>query len=217
MIGSLKRLITFFEVMRGQNKYTKQARDWVKHQEFLATVQAISQKAMYRADDRLSEASMTLTDIGLLTYESRTKPPKLQRDTPITPETGWLRPFVELHSPRRQAVNLQLAIVDGHGDAVFESPATGQLLKRGKTRIISDNWLPMAGVTSNREGRWSVALVINGQLMALHYVRWDVVDSGQILSNLTSDGEIDKALQNAVTQGEFRPMSLDELLMDQKD
>ena len=175
---------------------------------------SMCQDAMRRARYDPRSSGFTLTDIGLLSYRAPENP-RITRTTPVVTDTRWLRPFAEIESNLLRGVNITLRIIDGKGNILFEDNQSGSFSPR--TRFVSENWLPLENVYSSRRGRWSVVVYIDGQLIGIHQFEWAHIGGDDILDQLHTDGEITPELQDAVKNGKFRKMSLEELLADQED
>jgi hypothetical protein len=192
--------------------------DWLrKQQENLrrqGELAELGQQAMTRARYDFTTGNFVVVDIGLLVYHS-TDHPKITRTVPIPTDARWLRPFVEMYCNQGiQDVAVRLDLLDSKGNIHFAENKIYTL--KGRTRIVTANWLPL----DNKEaslGRWALVVYVNNAPIAVHTFHWEAVRRDEILDELYEDGEINENLQEAVKKGKFRKMSLDELLGNQED
>ena len=193
--------------------------DWFHHRDRQARrtqmLIDLCQDAMRRARyDPRSSGGTRLTDIGLLSYRTPENP-IITRTKPVVTDARWLRPFAEIEGNLLRGAHITMRIIDSRGNILFEDNQSGAFAFR--TRFVSENWLPLETVHSSRRGRWSVVVYINAQLIGIHQFEWANIGGDEILDQLHTDGEITPELQDAVKNGKFRRMSLDELLADQED
>jgi len=180
--------------------------------------QSAREQAQFRfAQDAMLRAGVTppqdllLTDIGLLVYRTPDHP-KIVRTTPVMTDSRYLRPFAELKSRHQHRVRLE--IYDSQGRLHFADEAT---YPRGnKVRIVPKTWLRLENMVAP-VGKWSLAIVVDDRLLGLMKFEWEVVADNEILNQLRTDGEINDDLRQAVENGRFRKMSLDELLAGQEE
>lgn len=187
----------FLETQREQS-----AREEAQHR--------FSQDAMLRAGVGPLR-DLVLTDIGLLVYRTPNQP-KIVRAAPVMTDSRYLRPFAELKSRHQHRVRLE--IYDSQGRLHF---ADEGIYPRGnKVRIVPRTWLRLENMVAP-VGKWSLAIVVDDRLLGLMKFEWEVVADNEILNQLRTDGEINDDLRQAVENGRFRKMSLDELLAGQEE
>lgn len=190
--------------------------DWLKQRSNRRAdeITQMCNNAMKRAGYRPETGPYRIVDVGLLVYHSADTA-KMTRTAPVPTDAGWLRPFVEFQvGQRMDETDVYFELYDSQGILHFAEKFTARLGKQ--TRVVCQTWLPLRDKQAVL-GRWALFISVSQMRIGVHTFTWEIVRHDGLLGQTNSEGEINDELRQIVQKGEFRPMSLDELLSGQED
>ncbi len=183
---------------------------------FREEAQAVAAEAMARAGHVIAENSIHLHDIGLLVYDDL-KTPKIYRTSDIPTDAAYIRPYILLSQPEMPGASgsgiLRFSLVDGKRKLRYTS-RDKHLLHPGQNLVTPPTWLPLAN--QQLEGTWMLHVTLGSTPLAIINFEWMQVGGAQ-RARFNGDGEIDARMLKQLGGPAQTPLSLDELLADQRD
>lgn len=179
-----------------------------------ARIFAHAMHAMEEAGVDPEDASVLVTDVGLMTFKEEAEP-KIYRTQPVPDNVDYVQPFVQIRVPTRAVGLIRFEVIDSDGQVLFIHEDRHQL-ERGRNLISPASRLPIHDAHALYND-WELRVSADGLLLAAHQFNWEENASRVIRRHLSEDGEISSELRAAMAENRLQRMSLDDLLGAQED
>lgn len=177
-------------------------------------IHRVATTAIYRAGNDPEDMVVKPVDTGMLVYDRAANDPMVYREGRVPDDSGYVRPFAVLRTPRHAKGKVRFEMVDANGTRRFIDESEWEL-REGETFIYPETWLPLHNI-ADFDGRWKLRIFAAGVLLGVHSFRWRNTGGGAMRAMLDGDGEIQDDLRGDLSRKRLQRLSLEELLSDQE-